>query len=310
MLSRFALLLFALLLPAVTAFGQAPQLANVPAPGIRTSPYRTIVPGIEVTIPPDRQEDDTFSTHDVIEIVKGVPNLKWTPKQSPSTRTLQEMATQTVFRHKIWYLELTFKPVRMIWVDMPQETGKMQRKLVWYMVYRVKNTGKHYSPRRNEDGTYTIDSVDEPVRFYPQFVLEAPEVKKAYLDRVVPVAIQAIQQKEDPNRKLLSTVEISAKSIPLSTDQVDNSVWGVATWEDVDPAIDLFSVYVEGLTNAYKWLDVPGKERVFGHKTLVLNFWRPGDEETEDQRTIRFGIPSEVAQKYQVPDVDYRWVYR
>ncbi len=36
-------------------------------------------------------------------------------------------------------------------------------------------------------------------------------------------------------------------------------------------------------------------------KTLVLNFWRPGDEFVEDQRVIRYGIPGQV---------DYSWVYR
>ncbi len=89
-------------------------------------------------------------------------------------------------------------------------------------------------------------------------MLESHEYKKAYLDRLIPVAIEAIQQKEDPNRKLLSSVEIGSKLIPLSTELVDKSVWGVATWEDVDPRIDYFSVYVEGLTNAYQWIDPPG----------------------------------------------------
>ena len=36
-------------------------------------------------------------------------------------------------------------------------------------------------------------------------------------------------------------------------------------------------------------------------KTLMLNFWRPGDEYVEDQRIIRYGIPGKV---------DYSWVYR
>ena len=37
--------------------------------------------------------------------------------------------------------------MRMVYVDIPQPNGKMQRKLVWYMVYRVRNLGGHIKPR-------------------------------------------------------------------------------------------------------------------------------------------------------------------
>ena len=88
------------------------------------------------------------------------------------------------------------------------------------------------------------------------------------------------------------------------------TVWGVATWENVDPRIDRFSIYASGLTNAYRWEDPPGayqpgdtlgKGRKFTRKTLKLNFWRPGDEYYEHEKEFRLGIPGEV---------DYEWVYR
>ena len=287
------------------------QLAAAPtSTSSATGPFRKLVPGVEVTIAPDRQEKETFTTQDIVEVLHGIPGLDWTPKLSPTTETLREMATKTVFRRDIWCLEFTFKPVRMIWVDEPQPSGKMQRKLVWYMVYHVKNTGGHLKPVKQSDGTYLTQTLDRDVRFFPQFVLEAKEYKKAYLDRLIPVAIPAIQTKEDPNRKLLNSVEISSKLIPLSTDLVDRSVWGVATWEDIDPRVDFFSVYVQGLSNAYQWVDPPqafkkgdppGKGRILLQKTLMLNFWRPGDEYVEDQRIIRYGIPGQV---------DYDWVSR
>jgi hypothetical protein len=275
----------------------------------KVGPYRALAPGVEVTIAPDRQEEETFTTRDIVEILHGIPGLDWKPKLSPDTQTLREMATGTVFRREIWCLEFTFKPVRMLWVDVPQASGKMQRKLIWYMVYHVKNTGQHLKPAKRPDGTYTVTTADRDVRFFPQFVLEAPEYNKAYLDRLIPLAIPAIQQKEDPNRKLLNSVEIGGL-IPTSSDLVDHSVWGVATWEDIDPRVDFFSIYVQGLSNAYQWVDPPeafkqgdppGKGRVLAQKTLLLNFWRPGDEFVEDQRVIRYGIPGKV---------DYSWIYR
>lgn len=297
-------------LPVCLSAQEAKLSATATATAGTVGPFRSVVPGVEVTIPSDRQEEETFSTHDVVEIVQGIPGLNWTPKLAPTSQTLSEMATKTVFRREIWCLEFTFRPVRMIWVDVPQPSGKMQRKLIWYMIYHVKNTGKHLKPTKQANGTFVVQPSDKEIRFFPQFVLEANEYQKAYLDRVIPVAVLAIQEKEDPNRRLLNSVEVGSKLIPTSSELVDKSVWGVATWEDIDPRVDTFSVFVEGLTNAYQWTDPPGafktgdpptKGRVLTQKTLMLNFWRPGDEYAEDQRIIRYGAPDKV---------DYSWIYR
>ncbi len=272
--------------------------------------FRALAPGVEITIAPDKQEEETVSTHDLVEIVKGIPNLKWTPKTQPETETLYQMATDVEFRRDIWCLEFTFKPVRMIWVDVPQPSGKMQRKLIWYLLYHVTNRGQNLHPTRTATGTYEIKPTDSEIRFLPQFILESQEYNKAYLDRLIPVAIEAIRKREDPNRKLLNSVEIATHRIPVSADHLDQPVWGVATWEDVDPRIDTFSIAIGGLTNAYRWTDrpddfhpgdPPGKGRTLTQKMLVLNFWRPGDEFVEDQRVIRYGMPGKV---------DYSWVYR
>jgi hypothetical protein len=283
--------------------------ASLPAAS-GSGPFRELAPGVEIAIPPDRHEEETFSTHDIVEILHGIPGLEWKPQFSPETQTLRQMATSTVFRRDIWCLEFTFKPVRMMWVDVPQSDGRMERKLIWYMIYHVRNLGEHLSPTKQDDKTHALSNIDRDMRFFPTFVLESHEYNKSYLDRVIPVAIQAVQQKEDPNRTLLNTVDIGSKKIPVSHGLIDRSVWGVATWEDVDPRIDSFSVSVAGLTNAYQWEDPPGAfkagdpptaGRQLRQKTLVLNFWRPGDQYREDKRQIRFGIPGQV---------DYRWVYR
>lgn len=273
-------------------------------------PYRKIVEGVFKTVPVDIRAADVTSTHDVIELLANTPNINWKPKLYPNTRTLKEMATGATFRRTIFGLELTFKAPRMIWVDMPLPNGKMQRKLIWYLLYKVRNPGGQLQSVPQEDGTYKIESVNEPVHFEPLFVLESLEYKKAYLDRLIPVAVEAIRKREDPARPLLNSVEMAAKPIPVSTDREDNSVWGVATWEDIDPRVDYFAIYVQGLSNAYKWIDPagayqkgdpPGKGRLFAAKTLRLNFWRPGDVHVEDQREIRYGIPGKV---------DYEWIYR
>ncbi len=181
---------------------------------------------------------------------------------------------------------------------------------------------------QGKDGVYSTEPAKGgPVRFLPQFVLESQDrqaaggrVVKSYLDRVIPAADAAISQRETPGHTLLNSVDISKQPIPVSDGRIDRSVWGVATWIDVDPRIDFFSIYVGGLTNAYQWTDKPaayragdppGRGRQFVYKTLQLNFWRAGDDLMPNEREFRYGVPLDKAALYNVGDgVAYRWLYR
>jgi hypothetical protein len=158
--------------------------------------------------------------------------------------------------------------------------------------------------------------VGEPFLFIPRFELESLDVGTTYPEKLMPDEIPLIQSREDKNRKLLNTAEITGE-IPPSTPEippdqpgVDRSVWGVVTWEGVDPRTDRFSIYIYGLTNAYRWDDPagayqpgdpPGKGRTYQTQVLKLNFWRPGDAYDQKEDEIRFGIPGEV---------DYEWFYK
>jgi hypothetical protein len=319
-------------LPQVAALAVTLAMLTMPsgltaAAGPDSRPVRQFAPGVVTTIPPDLLPEETVSTHDLVE-VRSNPNLQWSPEFLAESRTLYGMSAGVRFRRDVWCLEFSFKPLRMIYVDVPQPTGKMQRKLIWYLVYRVKNTGATLQPVEQPDGTVTAKpGQGGPVQFVPQFVLESQDrsdagqpLFKAYLDRIIPVADEAIRQRETPDRELLNSAQISERPIPVSDARADRSVWGVATWEDVDPRVDFFSVYVGGLTNAYRWEDPagayrpgdpPGKGRQFSRKTLQLNFWRPGDEFGEHESEIRFGVPTSKAYLYGVSEgVAYRWVYR
>jgi hypothetical protein len=288
---------------------------------------RQLAPGVLTVVPPDLEPEDTVSTHDIVEI-RTNQALNWKPEFIAVSDTLHGMSTGVKFRREIWGLEFAYKPLRIIEVDVPSPGGGTQRKPVLYLVYRVRNTGQSLEPVEGEGGVYSArPGQGEPVHFYPQFVLESHDrnaggerVGKAYLDRVIPAAVDAISQREMRGRKLLNSVEITEQPIPVSTGRIDRSVWGVATWTDVDPRIDFFSVYVSGLTNAYRWEDEPGgynagdppgRGRSFARKTLQLNFWRPGDEHLQSEREFRVGVPLDNAGLYDVPDgVVHTWVYR
>jgi hypothetical protein len=238
------------------------------------------------------------------------------------------MSQAVKLRREVWCLEFAFKPLRMIHVDVPQANGRMQRKLIWYLVYRVRNTGQTLRPVEKEGSSFAAEpGQGQPIRFLPHFVLESQDrqptgerVDKAYLDRVLPAAMNAIRQREMRGQPLFNSVEMAQQLIPVSDDRTDRGVWGVATWEDIDPRIDFFSIYVDGLSNAYRWKDdpaaikpgmQPGAGRSFVRKSLQLNFWRAGDEMLQDEREIRYGVPVGKAQLYDVDNgVAYRWVYR
>jgi len=270
------------------------------------SPYRKLAPGVLISIDPMRKLSESVSRHDVVGLLAVDPKFDW--------------AKDIAFRHDVWVLKYEFKPMRMIWVDVPQAGGRMERKLIWYMVYNVTNSGKVMCPTEDvklsyettdKRSLYEVKTVDRPVRFVPEFVLEGHQrmkedegFTKAYPDRVIPVALEPIRMREDPKRKFLTTVEMCREIA------VGETLWGVATWEDVDPRIVRFSTYVFGLTNSYRWKDQPGEYkpgdstlqgRKLYRKTLKLNFWRPGDQYYEHEEEIRYGVPG---------GVDYEWVYR
>ena len=243
--------------------------------------YRKLAPGVMIHVDPRREAEETFSRHDVVELLAVDPvfaERTWSKDKSP--------AKDTTFRRDVWALDFDFKPVRFIHVDEPQPEGRMERKLIWYLVYSIRN------PQ------------DKPVPFMPRFVLESRNTKKFYPDRLIPVALPGIRRREDPSRPLRNAIEMSNQMIPPTPPGRSATVWGVATWEDIDPTTDYFSIYVQGLTNAYQWVDPPGgfkpgdpptTGRQLYPKTLLLNFWRPSDREFEHEEEIRF--------------VDYTWAY-
>jgi hypothetical protein len=294
---------------------------------------RPLAPGILRVIPPEPNEEETY--FGPVEI-SALTQFDWTPNYSPPTATLQSKASQVTLRHNVWNLEFAFKPLRMVYVDIPQSTGRMQRKLVWYMVYRVRNMGGHLTPVPVEDEhqlrTYTPERRDEvmnigaaqptaSVRFFPHFVLESRQVEKSYLDTIVPVAIPIIEMREMRGGKLRNSVEISQVPLQVSTaeDGDEHAEWGVVTWMDVDSNIDYFSVYIQGLTNAFRMDRTADGQAVHRMKTLQLNFWRPGDSVYEHEGEIRYGIhavadPEEQARILSFYEIDKRldhlWIYR
>jgi hypothetical protein len=260
--------------------------------------FRSLAPGVLTVIPADTAIDDPLQRGSIVEITEGQAALQWVAQRGASNTTFVSRGERLEYPRDIWCLEFAFKPPRTLDVDVPAGDLKMRRTTIHYLVYRVKNVGgrrvvttRHEAQGELDPVERTVEPFEKPVTFLPQFVLETREgiadgegisAYRAYLDRLVPSAMEAIQQREDPARELLDSAAISASEIAPGEER-----WGVAIWEAVDPRIDHFSIYIRGLTNAIRWRkregrviqpnDPPGEHIEQTLKSLRLDFWRPGD---------------------------------
>ena len=290
-------------------------------------------PGIVTIIDPQPMPEETFSGPlPLQEFLAKHPEIDWKAPDFPNgkpyynsrSQTLIEQAQDVILRREIHAFEFAFKPMRQMYVDIPQATGVMKRKLIWYLTFRIRYRGGDLRAKEvvNKFGSKTYPSIEsvsyQARRCFPMMVLSVPSKGKEYVDRVIPAARQQIAQREQISSKLHNTVEISTLKIPRTTADDSPGVWGYATWEDIDPNTDFFSIFVHGLTNAFQIVQKDGEESV-RRKVLRLNFYRPGDTIKQLADDIRFGIPAfedmaqqnYVLKQYRLPErLDYEWLFR
>jgi hypothetical protein len=221
---------------------------------------------------PEKQLGPVLPTHPVRRMPQGFVN-QLNGKQAFNERWV-DASLLPRDKQGIWVLDFAFRPVRVIQVDLPKG-----RRYIHYVYYQVSNhTGK-------------------PRMFVPQFSLVTDTGKRIEASPV-PKAVELIQTREDPSIPLLGEVSTMGV-IPVSTKQgIDDAVFGVATWEGVDPNADKFSVYVRGLSDGYQEVPASGDNKpVTKYKTLRLDFIRRGDKFDLKDREI------------QLMDPPFEWIY-
>lgn len=297
-----------------------------------TSEQTQFAPGVVTVIPPAPDPKETFDGPQSLQsFLDAYPEIQFggdthpngEPHFDPRSRTLVEMAKQVILRREIHCFEFSFKPLRQIYLDIPRSDGRMQRKLVWYMVYRVRYRGGDLRPAADTIAGVPIYKRVESIHydsrlFFPMLMLRNNVTGKEYMDRILPTANQKIKIREQITAPLYNSIDISRVKIPYSNDPAAPGVWGVATWEDVDPNLDFVSVEVYGLTNAFEQ-DGEGEDAPYRRKLLQLNFFRPGDTMRQTEDLIRFGVPAfkdEQEQAYILKQyglserLDYQWLFR
>lgn len=326
-LRRLSLCCLCGLLGVTTASAQEAERRD-PSTQVQTQ----FAPGVMTEIPPAPDPKETFDGPQTLQaLLDAYPEIQFggdthpngEPHYDPRTRTLVEMAQQVILRHEVFCFEFTFKPLRHIYLDIPRPDGRMQRKLIWYMVYRVRYVGGDLRPAADTVAGVEIYKRVESIHyqsryFFPMLVLKNHISGNQYLDRLLPTARDKIKIREQIGLPLHNSVEMTRVKIPYTTDPAAPGVWGVATWEDVDPNIDFLSVEVFGLTNAFEQ-DGEGPDAPYRRKALQLNFYRPGDTMDQTEDTIRFGVPAfedqrqqdYILQHYGLDErLDYQWIFR
>lgn len=125
-----------------------------------------LAPGSLVTIPPDVDYDATYNRADMVDVLATLP--KPDPELLDDTRFNPEIWAKDIrYTRDVWCLQISFKPLRIVEVDIPNKEGTFDKDAVWYLVYNVKNVGAaEFDPivkKRavdSEDGERVVQSVE------------------------------------------------------------------------------------------------------------------------------------------------------
>ena len=170
----------------------------------------------------------------------------------------------------IWVLDFAFKPLRIKTVEIP---GKGRRQ-IHYLYYKVTNrTGK-------------------PRMFVPEFIM-VNEAGKKFHDNVIPQAVPLIQAREDATIPLLGAVNVMGMIPPSTKPDVDDAVYGVATWDKWDAEVRPVQ-YLRA--RAFRRLQDRSRRNRAGsrpdkYKTLRIDFIRRGDEHHLNEKEIYLNDP-------------------
>ena len=199
----------------------------------------------------------------------------------------------------IWVMEVVLRPLRMIRVNLPDpKTGVTSERLIWYLCYRATNRLITVKVSPNELPPSDQVLAARTQVFVPEFnlITDDNSQQKRYTDRVMPVAQPLINKRERGEYK--NSIEVVGP-LPLAVPEGKPGIEirGVATWRGVDPTADRFRVFMTGFSNGYEVGKGPNGEEIVLRKTLVQEYWRPGDEIQQDEREIR-------------AQGDPKWIYR
>ncbi len=234
-------------------------------------------------------------------VTLGLPSLVQAQSLRGGEVELKAVATgeERTAQSDLWVMDVYYKPMRMITVELTDPaTGQKKPEYVWYIVYRVFNRQLVRAAKDTAPKNVLDPEIITPPLFVPEFTLVTTDTDtpEAFPDQIIPEALPVIQKRE--KGKYLSTVDVVGP-IPAAADPSPDreGIWGVAMWRGIDPQADRYTVYITGLSNGIRKTDGPDGQPVIQNKTVVMKFWRPGDQFDQSEPEIR-------------ADGTAEWIYR
>ncbi|MDR1964015.1 MAG: hypothetical protein LBQ50_09580 [Planctomycetaceae bacterium] len=109
--------------------------------GEESSAQPRLAPGTLITIQPDIDYGSVYNRADMVEVLASLPDIP--TELADDVRFNKEIwAKEIRYQRDIWCLQFSFKPLRIIYVDIPNKEGSFDKKAIWYLVYNVKNVGQ------------------------------------------------------------------------------------------------------------------------------------------------------------------------
>ena len=177
-------------------------------------------------------------------------------------------------------LDFAYKPLRVKTVDIPGQG----RRPVHYLYYKV------------------VNRTGAPRIFAPQFIMVNDKGER-FEANVVPEAIPAIQHREDPAIPLLGRTAVKGILPPSTKPNVDDAVYGVATWEEWDNNADRIRIYVRGLSDGHEEIPSPSGGKAVGEVQDPQDRLHPQGEAPAHGSAARMGpLVSEARERRQVRD--------
>jgi len=200
---------------------------------------------------------------------------------------------------KLWVLDVKFKPLRSIKVNIP---GRGEQ-VCWYLWYQV------------------INKTAAAHTFVPNVELVTHDTRMVYKDEILPSVLDAISALEDPSgvQKIKSANAITREPIPASRPMaLPRPVTGVFIFTDPNEPLprdseavrrakaakpkladsNFFSIFIGGLSNGWAETEAVGdaSKTIIRRKTLQLKFQRIGDGTLRRDEDIRY--------------IGHEWLYR
>lgn len=199
----------------------------------------------------------------------------------------------------LWVLDLYFKPMRMIPVELTDpKTGKKRLEHVWYIVYRGFN---HKLDTKGSENA-PVNELDPPIapqQFIPEATLVVTDNDRhqVFSDQVIPEALALINKREKGNYKTsVGIVGPIPEAVPAN-DPDAPAIEGVFMWRGINPDANRYSVFLTGFSNGIRKIEGPDGNPVIQTKTIMQKYWRRGDR--FDQKEIEI-----------IVDGDSQWIYR